>query len=159
MANIDEFPEKIVIGNSEFEFDLNNDVDVNRADLQGEFCKQAELFASYSTAYEFAAAQAAHLKVQLTRLEAHLDHQGRMEAKTGGVKMTETMASNYVKGHADWLSAQEDLLQAQKITGLLKSAKDAMLHKRDMLKELGAHERQERASDISLKANIAKNNY
>lgn len=149
-----EFPEEIKIGNSVFTFDLNGDVAVNRADLDGEFCRQAELFAKYSTAYELALEKAALLELASDRLEAQLDHQGRVEALSAGLKFTETMASNYVKGHADYYAAQEKLLHAQKIAGLLKQAKDAIVHKRDMLVQLGAHERQERSSDISMKTKV-----
>ena len=152
----DFFPSKIIIQGQEFEFDFDSDLFVNRADLDSEFCEQAKRFATYSTGYEMALEESAKTKIELERLCAHLDHRGRMEAKTAGFKMTDKMADGYVKGHVDYLAKNEELLHRQKITGLLKQAKDAMIHRKDMLIQLGYSQRQERASDISMKEQVYK---
>ena len=127
------FPRVIQIGQSAFEFDYEHDLHINRADLDGEFCRQAEIFARYSTAYEFSVEHVGVLKLNLDRLMAHLDHQGRMEASSAGLsKFTEKMAENYVKGNASYLEAVTELLQAQRISGLLKQARDAIVQKKEM---------------------------
>jgi hypothetical protein len=150
------FPSKIVIEGHEHEFDLSADVRVNTADLNTEFCKQAELFARYSTGYELSLCETNKLELHIDRLRAQLDYQGRMEATSAGIKFTEKMAEHYVNGHADFLVASEELLQAKKITGLLKQAKDAIVQKKDMLQQLGPIQREERRADISMKIEALK---
>lgn len=151
------FPDVIDIGNSEYALDLDEATQIRESDLNHEFCRQAELFATYGTAYELALYEVGLRKAELDRLSAHLDHRGRQEAKLAGIKQTEKMADNYVKGHADYEAKTAELLDAQKVTGLLKQAKDAIVQKRDMLIQLGSTQRQERNSDISMKAEHLKN--
>lgn len=150
------FPDEITIGNSTYEMDLEADLSIHETDLNHEFCHQAEIFAKYSTAYELALYEAQIRKAALEVGAARLDYMFRMDAKEKNVKMTEKMVENSVKAHEDFLALEQKLLQAQKITGLLKQAKDAIVQRRDMLIQLGSTQRQERASDITMKANHLK---
>jgi hypothetical protein len=159
MDNID-FPSRIELGALEVDFDLDADLQINTTALTDEFSKQAILFARYSTAYELALFETNRIKAELSRFTAHVEHRGRMDASEAGMKYTEKMSETYVNGNKDLHAMTLELLEAQKIAGLLKQARDAMVQKRDMLMQLGATQRQERASDISMKQTyVASNNH
>ncbi len=150
-------PEIIEIGNTKYEMTQEADLAIQEVNLNYEYCRQAALFARYGTAYELALHAERKLKTALELTAARLDHQGRMEAKTAGVKQTEKMAESYVKDRVDFQDATEEFQAAQKITGLLKQAKDAIVQKQNMLMQLGATQRQERGSDPTMKAEHIKN--
>lgn len=152
------FDNTVSLNNIDYEFDFDGDIEINKSDLDREFSRQAAAFARYATGYELALHEEKLFKAARERLEAHLDHQGRMEnsamVDSHGkpvVKMTEKMAENYVKGHAQYEEATLKYLQAQRITGLLKQGKDAMIQKQFMLQALGKVQLQEYNSDISMK--------
>lgn len=150
------FPGTIEIGGATLTCDLEADLSINSGDLDGEFMNQALLFAKYSTAFDIATKVTGRVKAELEALEAQVDRNARMEAVTNGVKLTETMAKLTVKGNKDYLEKHAELLQAQQITGLLKSAKDAMLQRKDMLVQLGCSQRQERGANITMKEDFIK---
>ena len=150
------FPKTIIIGNVEYDTDLEDALSIQEANLNYEFCRQAELFAFYSTAYELALYDLGRKKVFLDQLMAQLDYKTRMEAKNGAIKMTETMVEHTIKGSKEYLQSQEELLESTKLAGLLKQAKDAIVQKKSMLEQLGFTQRQERNSDPSMKADYIK---
>jgi hypothetical protein len=61
------------------------------------------------------------------------------------------MVENTVITHPMYVELQDKYLAAKLNTSLLRTAKDAMIHRRDMLIQLGANYRAEGMSDISLK--------
>ena len=150
------FPDTIEIDGQEYTVDLSADLDINEGDLSSEFCKHAEKFAFYATAYELALRQDKKLHAKLDRQYAILDHSVRMEGKSSGTKLTEKMVENSVITRPEYTELQEKLQEASEKTGLLKQDKDAMIHRRDMLIQLGATQRAEGASDIAMKATAAK---
>jgi hypothetical protein len=150
------FPKTININGVEYDTDLEDALSIRETNLNYEFCRQAELFAFYSTAYELALFELGRKKVHLEQLCAQLDYKTRMEAKNGAIKMTETMVEHTIKGSKDYLISQEEMLEVTKLTGLLKQAKDAIVQKKSMLEQLGFTQRQERNSDPSMKADYLK---
>lgn len=145
------FPETIEVEGLTFSYDLVSDTEIHEVDLNSEYCKQAVLYAKYATAYERAVRRSGRVKVELEQLCIQIDVKARQEAKINDVKMTERMVENTVKGSTDYLSKHDELLQAQWITGLLKSACNAMIHKKEMLVQLGYTQRQERASELTMR--------
>lgn len=146
------------IGQTKFPNRLDEDLAVNQSVLSEEFAHHAERFAWYSTAYELAANHEARLKEELARAYAHVDARVREDARGSGVKMTEKAVENTVITHPIYNEVQEEYLTAKRNTGLLKSARDAMIHRRDMLIQLGANYRAEGVSDIALREQHYKAN-
>lgn len=149
-------PSTVSINGVELDFDLEEDTQIDLSSLEMEATNQATRFAKYATAFAISEIVEKRLKMELEALSAKIDVRTRMEAKQAQIKLTEKMAEHTVKGSKEYLEKNEELLQAQEITGLLKQAKDAMIHKRDMLVQLIALKRQEQGSDISMKADFVR---
>lgn len=124
---------------------------INMGTLSEEFSSHSERFAWYATAYELASDLETRLKEKLARVYATLDHRVRMEGRDAGVKLTEKMVENTVITDKNYVELQEEYFDAKRDANLLKAARDAMIHRRDMMIQMGANYRAEGASDISLK--------
>ena len=144
------------IGDQQFDNKLAEDLDLRGQNINDSFIEHSELFAWYATAYELALDVEVRAKDELARLYARVDAKARMDAKAAGVKMTEKMVENTVITDPQYVAEQEKYYNAKRNTGLLKSAKDAMIHRRDMLIQMGATYRAEGNSDITLKQNVTK---
>lgn len=149
-------PSTVSLRGVEIEFNLEADTQLDLSCLEHEACRQADVFAKYATAFAIAETEEKRVKIELEALTAKIDVRARMEANQANIKFTEKMAEHTIKGSQEYLDKTDELLQAQNITGLLKQAKDAMIHKRDMLVQLIALKRQEQASDISMKADMVR---
>lgn len=143
------------IGDETFPNDLTEHLAISNKPINDAFTDHAGLFAWYATAYELASAHESRLKTELGRKYALLDANARQQAKQAGVKMTEKMVENTVITSPAYKTLEDDYLKAKMNAGLLKAAKDAMIHRKDMLVQLGANYRAEGASDISLKEKAA----
>ncbi len=153
----DVIPTTFVIGKKTYDKNLEEELFVNRGDLSGDYVDHPKRFAWFATAVELCTDHEARLKVELGRAEALLDAEVRQEAIEAGVKMTETKVRNTIITRDVYKEIQEDYLQAKLNTGLAKAARDAMIHRKDMLISLGANYRAEGNSDISLKTDQLKN--
>jgi len=138
---------------------LSEDAKINESDLEGEFLRQAELFAWWATMTELAKDRVARTKTELLRKSAEIDHQFRSdwniresdrkqkadkaEEKYINHKYTEKMAENYVLHHDIYQSIENDLLEAKKQLGFLQAGRDALMVKKDMLISVGANYRAE----------------
>lgn len=149
-------PDKIVINGHEYPNTLNEDVRVNQGSLIHDFSDHTEKMAYWATLYELSLDQETRLKNELSRAYAHCDKEVRQQADMSGVKMTEKKVENSVITHPMYTEIQEEYQQAKARTGLLKAARDAMIHRRDMLIQLGATARAEGDSDISIRGDAAK---
>lgn len=146
------------IGSNTFPNHLTEHTDLKGKHINESFMEHSQLFAWYATAYELALDNEARLKEELSRTYARLDHLHRVNGKAAGVKMTEKMVENTVITDPAYIKASGEYLDAKRNTGLLKAAKDAMIHRRDMLIQMGATYRAEGQSDITLKQNVYKGN-
>ena len=133
-----------------YENTLMEDVRVNQGDLSGDFEEHPEKFARWATLYEMALAEEVALKRGLERDYARLDHAVRMEGKSSGIKLTEKMVENTVLTHDNYVESLNKYLEAKRTAGLLKAGRDAMMHRKDMLIQLGATHRAEGISNISI---------
>jgi hypothetical protein len=148
--------EVITVGNYEFANSLSEDVHINQGNLVGDFLEHPERFAYWATIYELALDQEVRLKNELQRMYAKVDHNTRLEAASAAVKMTEKKVENTVVTHPKYVEVLEEYNDAKLRSGLLKAARDAMIHRRDMLIQLGATARAEGASDISIREDAVK---
>lgn len=138
---------------------LQEDIFVDRSRLNDEFAEHASRFGWYSTAYELCVDHEARLKAKLERAYAQLDAQARAQMEAAGVKVTEKKVENTVITQPEYISIYEEYLDAKLQVGLLKAARDAMIHKKEMLVSLGANLRSEMKSDPSLLAEAYKDKY
>lgn len=144
------------IGDKQYPFELATDVKIDKQNLNGEFQDHSEIFAFYATAYELALDMESRAKAHLDRVYAQEDYQARMNGQQAGVKLTEKMVENTAITQQSYVDALEQYMEAKKNVGLLRAAKDALIHKRDMLISLGAMMRAEGMSDISIKQEAVK---
>jgi hypothetical protein len=143
------------IGEDSFPNKVREHLDVRTQPINDSFCEHAELFSWYATAYELALDSEVRSKEELARLYAVTDHSTRMNAKSAGVKMTEKMVENTVITDPQYVDMLSTFHDNKRNTGLLKAARDAMLHRRDMLIQMGATYRAEGLSDLTLKEQFA----
>lgn len=144
--------DSFTVGDVTYSSTLEEDLFVNRADLSTEFSRHAERFAFYATAYELAVERLQRLENALKRLYAQLDHEKRTTFMNAGVKTTEKMIENSVITDERYVAGEAEVLEGQKQAGLLKAARDSMIHRRDMLVSLGATYRAEVRADVSMLA-------
>lgn len=156
----EEIPQPISLLTADLEFRLGShtyqasfaeDVRINPAALSSDYVTHSERFAWYATAYELAQEQEARAKSALELIAAKLDYVTRQQLKDAQVKYTEKMVENTVIASPQYRAAEDAYLSAKRTVGILKAARDAMIHRRDMLVSLGANYRAEGKSDISLK--------
>jgi len=151
MANPLTLADQIIIGDDEYANSLSDDVRVNQGDLNGDFTSQARLMAHWSTLHELALDQETRLKYERDCIYAKVDYNTRQDMKAAGMKATEKMVENTVLTSEIYQEVMDEYHDAKLRTGLLKAARDAMIHRRDMLIQLGATSRAEGNADISIR--------
>jgi hypothetical protein len=129
-----------------YEHTLENDLNINRNDLEEEFSNQPQRYAFYSFLAEEAKYLADRKKAVLENVAAALDAEKRTQhsnfmAMNPKHKFTETMIHNEVIGDPRYKEVQEDYFQAKKLAGQLEVASRAMAQRRDMLMQMGANAR------------------
>ncbi len=149
---LNELIPTLQVGEMTFESKLQDDLYVDRSDLNNAFIRHPERYAFYATCYEIAAAKENTYKVNLDRLYAILDHEKRGELQMAGVKTTEKMVENSVITDDRYVALQDEYLRASKDASICKAAMFAMQHRKDMLIQLGSAARAELNADVSLKA-------
>lgn len=152
-----DFIETYTVGKNTYRSTLSEDLTIDQANLSESYAEHARKFAFYSTAFELATNHEAKLKVKLERAYAQLDEKARDHLSSIGKKFTEAMVESVVITAPDYVAIQDEYLDAQKQTGLLRASRDAMIHRKDMLVSLGANYRAEINADTSLLINQHKN--
>jgi hypothetical protein len=143
--------ESFQIGDKTFESTVEDDLNINSSNLDNEFCKHPKLMAIYGFAYEQANSYANKLEVDLERMYAALDHEVRVTSLVNGEKVTEKIVENKIIIDERYLLLQNKLLDAQAQAGMLKAAKDAVSHKRDMIIQIGSLEKALIKSDPTMR--------
>jgi len=139
------------IGENTFPNNMREHLDLQSKHIQDSFMEHPDLYSWYATAYELALDVELRLKAELDRTYAHCDANARQQAQAAGIKMTEKKVENVVITDDLYKQVQGEYLTAKRNTGLLRAGKDAMIHRRDMLIQMGANYRAEGNSDITLK--------
>ena len=148
--------DKFVIANEPYENTLQEDLYINSTDLSSAFEDHAQRFSWYATGFELASDYDGRLKIELVRLGATLYNTYKAEAVSTGMKITEKGRDNRVITTDIYLSLQDQYLGAARQTRLLKAARDAMIHRKDMLVSAASNYRAEIQSDISLRTQQLK---
>ncbi|NJL54175.1 hypothetical protein HC928_02665 [bacterium] len=150
--NLKQLVPTFVVGSQEYESKLHEDLYVNQSNLAAEYSEHSERFAWYATCYELSIDKLTRLEAELKRAYAIIDAEKRAEMVMAGQKSTEKMVENCVITDERYVALQNEVFEAQRQTGLLKAARDSMMHRRDMLISLGATYRAEVRADMSLKS-------
>lgn len=139
------------INGKEYEYNVDEQLQIDTSDISEEFATHAGKFAYWAILVENASYQVDVLKQDLAVARAQLDAQKRAELKAAGKKSTEKMVENMVITDPQYLEKEDAYLDAKRTLGYFKAAKDAMIQRKDMLVSLGATQRAEYNSDISLR--------
>jgi len=135
---------------------LNQDIQINPADLDTEFKDQALKFIYWATLSELAKDLANRKKYELDMFYARLDHSIRQNAVVNNIKLTEKMVENTVVTNEEYQKAMKEYNEARKQAGILQVAKEAFNQRKDMLVSLGANYRAEGSADPILLKEAAK---
>lgn len=153
------FPTTYMVGDVEYESSLKEDLAIDRSNLSEEFAEHPRAYGWYSTAYEIALDAEQRKKAELERAYAVLDVQARANMEAAGVRPTEAKVKNVVITHPEYVALQDKYFEAKTDAGVIKAARDAMIHRKDCLVSLGANLRAEAASNPEiLKDQYKKNN-
>ena len=144
------FVDKFDVDGVEVESTLQDDLSMDKLNLSHEFEIHSERYSFYATAYELCLDRERRLKAGLARAYAVLDVQARAQLKANGIKIVEKKVENVVITSQQYVILQDDYFESQRMTGLLKAARDSMIHKKECMISLGANMRAELASDPSL---------
>jgi hypothetical protein len=137
---------QIVISGTQYDNTFNDDIRIERTDLDTEFSTQAEKYAYYA----FLAEMAEHIyelgKAELEQLYAKVDFQKRQAAdavKSANpqFKYTEKMCENEVLTDGAYVLKRKEVLEAKLLAGQLKVCSMAFAQRREMLISLGASQR------------------
>lgn len=145
-----------LVAKEEYENELQEDLYINSTDLGSAFGDHAQRFSWYATAYELASDYDGKLKIDLERLYALLYNTFKANAVTTGAKVTEKGLESRILTDETYMGLQDEYLSAKRQTGLLKAAKDAMIHRKDMLVSAGSTYRAEIQADVSLRTQNLK---
>ena len=151
---------------------LANDLKINIANINTEFCEQPAIYAYWATLAAQAKTIYESVKLRVTEKEDYikkslvgeLDVEVRMHLESNGERITESKVANAIYVHPKYLEEQaqlyklkQELQQAQAQLTTLEIAKESMNQRKDMLISLGAQLRQEYGNtDITLKEKANK---
>jgi len=129
-----------------YENNLQDDLKIDQTQLDREFVEQSEKYAYYATLAELAKDREARLESELKVLSARIDWEIRdqaaaLQASNTKVKLTEEMVKNQVIADSRIQTKNKELLEARKLAGMLRVAKESFLQRKDMLVSLGANHR------------------
>ena len=124
---------------------LSKDLELSRFDLDKQMCRQAGLYIYYAMAFSGAVRDEKRTELKLEMRETKIyrqlgDHHSRV---------TEKMMVAECHIDKTWIRLKQTADQAAFSADVLKGACQALIHKRDMLVNLGATVRTEMAGEIS----------
>ena len=155
-----DMPEvKIQIGDVDYDNSFNDDIRIDRTNIDNELSTHAEKYWFYAYLAEEANWRVGVLAHELEQMYARTDHMVRQKAegirKAGGNKMTEKMVENEVITDQKYQAKKLDLLDAKKMFGQLKACSMAMMARKDMLVQIGGIARQQMIPDRVMEHKVA----
>jgi len=147
---------KVITSLGEFEGDLQGDLVINEGNLTESFVDQPGKYAWYAVLSSSSEATVEELKYSIDAkrdyinktLYGKLDTKVREDLDEEGEKVTETKVTSRIYQEVEYINETAILndlrakyIEAVKTYGLLKAAREAMIHRKDMLVSLGAYKR------------------
>lgn len=127
---------------------MKKDLGYTLADLSGAQAEQAQLFAHYGVQAAKAARQVDNIKLLLENTEAAVYRALRDRMVSAGEKFTETLLDKMVSRHEKVIKVKKALNEAKQIEAVSKTAVEAFRHRKDMLVQHGATEREEMKGEL-----------
>lgn len=127
---------------------LKEDLGYSLVDISGAQSRQAQLFVHYGTLAAKAARQVDNIKLLLENTEAAVYRSIRDGAAKAGEKVTETLLEKLVSRHERVIKVKRALNEAKQIEAVAKIATEGFRHRKDMLVQHGATEREEMKGEL-----------
>ena len=125
----------------------SEDIKIDRTNIDLEFITIAKTYHLYAELEAMADSNRRVLETQRDVLYAQLDEEKRSQALSSGtLKVTEKMVENMVITDKRYVAKVAELNKSDRITRILRAARDSIAVKRDALISLGAHLRQSNAN-------------
>lgn len=131
----------VSIGDKKYDGTIREVLQISEANLSDEFQNQPSTYAYFAALAEFAVADVEQKKLQFSVMEANLDSSKRLELKDQ--KVTEAVIRSAIIKDSKYQVLSEELIEAQRQLGILKSLVRALEQRKDMLIQLGSMKRQE----------------
>lgn len=135
---------------------LTKDLTYSLNNLSDAMVSQASLFAHYAVLAARAAKQVDDVKLLLENTEAAVYRKLRDDAAAAGEKVTETQLEKMVARHERVVATKKALNEAKQIEKVANLAVESFRHRRDMLVQLGAYERQEMQGELAVRVREAR---
>jgi hypothetical protein len=142
---------KITVRNYVETVKLKEDLGYSLVDLSGAQAEQAQLFAHYGIQAAKAARQVDNVKLLLENTEAAVYRVLRDKMVASGEKVTEALLDKLVTRHERVTIVKKALNEAKQIEAIAKTAVEAFRHRKDMLVQHGATEREEMKGELVTK--------
>lgn len=136
---------------SVYEIDIDAELRVDPQNVQDALLKQPGLYAWYATVHAATQSIVEKAKLDLDVLRARTDEKVRKEAAASGTKVTESSIPLSIDRDPEVVKASQALIEARRQEGVLRAVREAFTHRRDMLIQLSAMERQERSEYSNVK--------
>ncbi|QIG69120.1 hypothetical protein EVB78_087 [Rhizobium phage RHph_N1_15] len=130
---------------------LKEDVGYSLVDISGAQAVQAQLFVHYGTLAAKAARQVDNIKLLLENTEAAVYRVLRDAMIAKGEKVTEALLDKMVTRHERVTAVKKALNEAKQIEAVAKIAVEGFRHRKDMLVQHGATEREEMKGELVTK--------
>jgi hypothetical protein len=128
------------------------DSQVNPVDLSGSMMEQAGRYLEYGELAAKAARQVDDVKLLLENTEAAVHRRLKDDAVAAGEKPTVPDLEKAVARHPKVIAMKKALNEARQIEAVGKVVVEAFRQRRDMLVQLGAHEREEMKGELTIRA-------
>jgi len=142
---------KVKVRNYLDEAQVKKDVGYSLVDISGAQAEQAQLFLHYGMLAAKAARQVDQIKLLLENTEAAVYRVLRDRMIADGEKVTEALLEKLVTRHERVLAVKKALNEAKQIEAVGKIAVEAFRHRKDMLVQHGATEREEMKGELVTK--------
>lgn len=131
--------------NWELYIDLSEDLTkVNTMRIDEELGKQATIFSYYSGLFEYAKKDCEILEIELTQAMADARMVAQRECEAKGTRPTANILDSYVNSDSIYKELSLKLTECKYKLGLLKSLMNSLSHKKDMLVQISASQRDEK---------------
>jgi len=122
---------RILVGTERHEFSTQEELRIDRDDLDTELARQAAHYAWFAVLYERARGERVALEGDMESLEARLDQEIRL--KSVDKKPTETAIKTAIKSDPRFMDTMARLLRAEQDERLLGAIESALVQRKDML--------------------------
>ncbi len=141
-----KFPNSVTVvheGNR-YKIDIDKEISIDQQDLMTAFLDQAGKYAWYATVHSAAVSRVERLERKSKVVRSMVADRMRRMKGEDGKKISETEIGSRLDSDPEVVKAEEEVMDARSQEGVLRAVKEAFVHRRDMLTQIGADVRQEK---------------